>query len=462
MPIETIVLLEGDPTRREHLARMLSSRAGSFQTVTSLAAAQAAGARGDAEVLIAHVQSLPETEAELFPCSLSRATRPWLVLLASPQDLPLAAPWMECGAADLLLEPIVEAQLELALRRAENQGRLAAAHRFLNRSEEVGPSSELIGASPVLERLRQALRQVAPTHAAVLLRGEPGTGKRRMARALYQQSPRAERPFIPIPCGHRPADAIAADLFGQEPPGGSRRTGACEAASGGTVLLEEIGDLSPSLQARLLRLLEEQTFERNGSERSRKTDLRIIATTARDLDAKVRRGEFREDLYWALNIVPLLLPPLRERSTDIRALAEHFRQKWTWGQGVEILAFSPAALSWLQAQPWPGNVRELELTIEQAVLRCGRGVLEPVHLGAARDEAAGSGDSPAETDHDLQPEGGETLAAVERKHIFEMLERCRQNRTHAAQRLGISIRTLRNKLKEYRTSAPELLTAVAD
>lgn len=462
MPIETIVLLDGDQTRREHLARTLSSRSGSVQAVATLAAAQEAAARGDVDVLIAHVRSLPDTEAEMFPGSLSRATRPWLLLLAASEDLPQAIPWIDHGAADLLLEPFANAQLEIALRRAENQCQLSAAHRFLHRPEETGPNAELIGASPALDRLRQTLRQVARTHAAVLVRGETGTGKKRVARALHQQSPRADRPFIPVPCGNRLQSSIAMDLFGQETKAGARRAGACEAAWGGTVLLEEIGELSPSLQARLLRLLEEQTFERTGSERTRKTDLRIIATTARDLDAKVRRGEFREDLFWALNIVPLLLPPLRERAADIPALAEYFRQKWTWGHGAEILAFSPAAFAWLQAQTWPGNVRELELTVEQAVLRCGRGVLEPAHLGFAEEESARADTSGSELDRDLPPEGGETLAEVERVHIFEMLERCRQNRTHAAQRLGISIRTLRNKLKEYRTSAPALVTSVAD
>ena len=454
MSIERIVLLDGDQTRRERLARMLSSQAASVQAVANLAAAQDAAMRGEAEVLIAHIQSLPATEAELFHGSISGASCPWLLLLAAPEDLPRAASWIERGASDLLLEPFAEVSLELALRRAEDQCRRSAAHRFLNRSEEAGLGSELIGASPALDRLRRSLRQVAPTHAAVLVRGEPGTGKTRVARVLYQQSSRAERPFISVPCGHRPSSAIALDLFGQEIAGGVRRAGACEAAHGGTVLLEEIGDLSPSLQARLLRVLEEQRFERTGSERTRQTDLRIIATTARDLDAKVRRGEFREDLFWALNIVPLFLPPLRERAADIAALAEYFRQKWSWDHGAEILAFSPAALAWLQAQSWPGNVRELELSIEQAVRRCGRGVLEPVHLGCLEGEISVAVTNCAQPDDDSSPEVAESLAEVEKKHIFEMLERCRQNRTQAAQRLGISIRTLRNKLNEYNFKGP--------
>jgi DNA-binding NtrC family response regulator len=310
--------------------------------------------------------------------------------------------------------------------------------------------AELLGASAALEQLRGVIRKVARTQATVFIQGECGSGKELVARALHQQSPRAGQPFLKVDCASIPQTALDATLFGQDRPSASaaeaQHEGCVELAHGGTIVLDEVSLLSPAAQARLLRLLQKQQIERPGAEQPVQVDVRLLATTNRDLEANVKRKEFREDLFHALSIVPVLVPPLREHKEDIALLVEHFRQIFTRKHGVEVLAISPACLSALQHYDWPGNVRELQNIIERAVILCrGGGILEPAHLGLSGASTAAATFRSAS--------GGETddLGEVEKKHIFAVLTQCNWNRTHAAKLLGISIRTLRNKLKEYKT-----------
>ena len=452
MLIENIILLEKNPELRDRLVLSLSARGCAVRTVPALEAAQDAAGNGDADLLILNLEFFAGPGHGFFEGFRPGAFKPLVLLVAAPDFLPAGMERVRAEAFDLLIEPFSEAQFELAVRRAENHARLLAANRLLSRDQGPGLKADLIGISPAMDQLRQAIRQVAVTHAAILVQGERGTGQEVVAKALYLQSARAGGPFLEVNCLNRPERSLEIELFGQKIEGQPRRVGAVEAAHGGTIVLEEIGELSPSLQARLLRLLQEQTFERLGSARGLEADVRVIATTSRDLEAKVRRQEFREDLYWSLHIVPIVLPPLRERPEDIPLLAEHFRQRLDREHGTEVLALSPAALAILQTQLWPGNGRELESVMERALLLCGKGVLQPEHLGyglAADPALAASEEDPAGPIRDA---AGETLAEVEKQHIFEILQRCDDNRTHAAERLGISIRTLRNKLKEYRSS----------
>ncbi|MEY2411151.1 MAG: two-component system, NtrC family, response regulator AtoC [Verrucomicrobiota bacterium] len=310
----------------------------------------------------------------------------------------------------------------------------------------------LLGASPVMARLHQLIRKVARTQATLLIRGEFGTGKRLVAEALQLQSPRAEQPFFRLDCAACTGGALEHQLFGREPIADSDAAdlhpGLLERARGGTLLLEEVGELSPAVQARLLRLLQDGTFERSGRRGSLQSDVRILATTNRDLEGKVQRAEFREDLFLRLNIVPVLVPPLRERHEDIVILANHFRTACAQRQGIDAPPFSPASWSALEAHTWPGNVRELQQRIELAMVTSTAGsVIEPAHLGFASTP----GSRVVVTDKDFV----EPLTEMEKRHIFAVLERCKWNRGNAADRLGISIRTLRNKLKEYKGDAEE-------
>jgi transcriptional regulator with PAS, ATPase and Fis domain len=309
-----------------------------------------------------------------------------------------------------------------------------------------------------MENLRQLVRKVARTLATVLIQGESGTGKELVARALYRESTRANAPFIRVNCAAIPENLIESEFFGHEKGAFTgalnKREGRFELAHGGTILLDEVSEVSPSVQAKLLRVLQERELERVGGNRTIKVDVRVIATTNRHLEQSVQKKEFREDLYFRLNVVPIHVPPLRERKEDITFLAEEFMRRFSRKHGIRVNGFSDAALRVLNAHQWPGNVRELQNVIERAVILCGdSGLLEPEHLGLttpvpSADSSVGSKSAGNENSAAASGEFLE-MAEMEKRHILQALERCNGNRTHAAKLLKISIRTLRNKIADY-------------
>ncbi|MBI5800750.1 MAG: sigma-54-dependent Fis family transcriptional regulator [Verrucomicrobia bacterium] len=319
-----------------------------------------------------------------------------------------------------------------------------------------------------MEQLRALLRKVARTQATVLIQGESGTGKELVARALHKQSPRAAAAFIKVNCAAVPENLIESEFFGHEKGAFTgalnKREGRFELAHGGTILLDEVSEISPQVQAKLLRVLQERELERVGGNRTIKVDVRVLATTNRQLDQSVARKEFRQDLYFRLNVVPVAVPALRDRRTDIPFLAEQFMHRMARKHGVRVQGFSKECLAALTAHDWPGNVRELQNVIERAVILCGDGEpLGPDHLGldgiVATAPAARATHTPTAPTATTAPPGAQagpdadgtlpTLAELEKRHIFAALARCNDNRTHAAKLLDISIRTLRNKLNEY-------------
>jgi DNA-binding NtrC family response regulator len=283
-----------------------------------------------------------------------------------------------------------------------------------------------------------------------------------VARAIFRESPRAAAPFIKVNCAAIPEQLIESEFFGHEKGAFTgalnKREGRFELAHGGTILLDEVSEVSPQVQAKLLRVLQERELERVGGNRTIKVDVRVIATTNRDLKKSIANKDFREDLFFRLNVVPVLVPPLRERREDVPYLAERFMQRYSRKHGVRVNGISPAFMAGLMAHDWPGNVRELQNVVERAVILCADGEdLSDEHLsssapavssvspGAAEKRAAASTGEP----------GGEILplSALEQQHILHTLQHCKGNRTHAAKMLGISIRTLRNKLNEYGVAA---------
>jgi DNA-binding NtrC family response regulator len=357
---------------------------------------------------------------------------------------------MRQGAFAFLLKPFSPDQLAVTLQKAEDHLRLLRVNAHFSRGEE----SDLLGQSLAMDQLRRVVRAAARTQATVLVRGESGTGKELVARVLHRQSPRAAGPFVKVDCARIPRQDQEGELFGREGATSAvapaRRTGRLELAQGGTLLLDEIGTLSSEVQGRLVRLLQEREFARVEGHRPIKADVRLIATSNRPLEEQVQRGKFRQDLFLALNLVPITVPPLRERKEDIAVLTEHFRERYARRHGVEALAVSSASMIMLQDYAWPGNVRELQGMIERAVILCREGgILEQRHLSLA--SAAVVPEADAVTDAGVPKL--DTLAEVEKAHILAVLEKYRGNRTHAAAALGISIRTLRNKLREYRAKA---------
>jgi len=322
----------------------------------------------------------------------------------------------------------------------------------------------LIFRDPSMGDLIRLADQIAPSGASVLITGESGTGKEVLARYLHSRSLRSDKPFVSVNCAAIPENLLESELFGHEKGAFTgavaRRVGKFEEASGGTLLLDEISEMDIRLQAKLLRAIQEREIDRVGGTKPVKVDLRVIATSNRNLLEEVKRGTFREDLLFRLNVVNLKVPPLRQRPADIEALAEHFVRKYAQANGVPARALSAGALSELRRCPWRGNVRELENTMHRAVLLAtgveidvdairlpdGSRPAEAPVPGGAIDigvQAAGGGGS--------EPGAlvGRTVAEVERDLILSTLNHCLGNRTHAANILGISIRTLRNKLKIY-------------
>ncbi|HEY5348000.1 MAG TPA: sigma-54 dependent transcriptional regulator, partial [Rhizomicrobium sp.] len=304
--------------------------------------------------------------------------------------------------------------------------------------------------------------QIAGSEASILVTGESGTGKEVLARYVHRKSLRHDKPFISVNCAAIPENLLESELFGHEKGAFTgaiaRRIGKFEEANGGTLLLDEISEMDARLQAKLLRAIQEREIDRVGGLKPVKVDIRIIATSNRDLAEAVKQGIFREDLLYRLNVVNLRLPALRERPKDIRALAHHFAHKYAQANGVPYRAIAPATERLLAGHPWRGNVRELENTIHRAVLLANGTEIGPEAIrlpdGSQVGPALAGLPSPVQTAVDnavAMTRGlvGRTVADVERDLILDTLDHCLGNRTHAANILGISIRTLRNKLREY-------------
>ena len=306
----------------------------------------------------------------------------------------------------------------------------------------------LLHADPRMDKVVRLAEQVAPTDAGILITGESGTGKEVIARLIHAKSKRAAARFVAVNCAAIPENLLESELFGYErgafTGAVARRIGRFEEAAGGTLLLDEISEMDTRLQAKLLRAIQEKEIDRLGGQKPVKVDVRIIATTNRDLKAQVREGTFREDLFFRLNVLNIALPPLRERPGDIPVLAEHFIRKFAEDNGLPFRPLTEAAKQALARHTWPGNVRELENTLHRAVL-LARGDTIDLDAISLMDDVLGENE-PAPAAVSLV---GRTVADVERDLIIDTLKHCVGNRTHAANILGISIRTLRNKLRQY-------------
>ena len=465
MAIEKIIVLEDDQIVRKSLEQQLRYRRYDVASISTIAEAQDLLTKDNFDLLIADL-ALPDGDGiQLLKQLQGRPVKPLVIVISSKGDIRKAVECMETGAFTYLAKPFSGEELAIKIKKAEEQLQLAKVSQFLSHAEDEEIGSELLGQSKVMDDLRQLIRKVARTQATVLIQGESGTGKELVARALYRQSPRAGAPFIKTNCAAIPENLIESEFFGHEKGAFTgaltKREGRFELAHGGTILLDEISEISPQLQAKLLRVLQEQEFERVGGNRTIKVDVRVIATTNRHLEESVERKEFRQDLFFRLNVVPMLIAPLRQRKEDIPLLAEHFRQRFARKHGAQVLGISQNCMAALNAHSWPGNVRELQNVIERAVILCNEtGVLEPVHLGLGQRIEVSSF-SPSTTTSTTavataSSANGEfpTLADIEKQHILAAMERSNGNRTHAAKMLDISIRTLRNKLNDYGYKAP--------
>lgn len=316
----------------------------------------------------------------------------------------------------------------------------------------------MISDDPAIRSVLEMADQVAPSNASILISGDSGTGKELMARYIHQKSLRKNGPYISLNCAAIPENLLESELFGHEKGAFTgavgRRIGKFEEATGGTLFLDEISEMDINLQAKLLRAIQEKEIDRIGSNKPVKVDIRLIATTNRDLEKEVKAGTFRQDLYFRLNVINLVLPPLRDRKSDIPKLAKFFIEKYATQNGVPVKALSEGALDKLLNHSWPGNIRELENIMHRAVL-IGRGdQIGPEAIGVGHENIV-SNAAQSVQQNNAGPQTaadqlvGKTVAEVEKDLIVKTLDKCLGNRTHAANILGISIRTLRNKLKQY-------------
>ncbi|HEY4706450.1 MAG TPA: sigma-54 dependent transcriptional regulator [Thermodesulfobacteriota bacterium] len=350
------------------------------------------------------------------------------------------------GAVDFILKPFTLEALEETVEKAFRMNEAAGF-------ESKGKA--MLAQGPQMQRVVSMAMVAASSDATVLISGESGTGKELLARFIHESSPRCDKPFIAVNCASIPDSLLESELFGHEKGAFtgalSSRQGKFELADRGTILLDEISEMDMKLQAKLLRVIQEKEVERLGGRGPIPLDIRILATTNREMKKEVREGRFREDLYYRLNIFPLTLPPLRERGEDIRRLAEHFIKKFTAKYLRRIEDVSPEAIDYIMDQEWRGNIREMENTIERAVLLCQGKTLEKGHLKTCEDNGEAACQEPV--GNDRNPDGNSanlmTLWEMEKGLIAKTLDEVEGNRTHAARILGISVRTLRNKLKEY-------------
>jgi len=369
-----------------------------------------------------------------------------IVLLTAFGSLEGAIAAIKQGAYDYLAKPFKKEEIRLVVQRSLDHARLVRENaRYRDEARSREPWSQLVGSSPAMLEVYKLVARVSEGRSTVLIEGESGTGKELIARAVHSNSLRRDKPFIPVNCGALPDHLLESEMFGYEKGAftgavGSK-AGLFEAANGGTLFLDEIGDLGPSLQVKLLRVMQEQEVRRVGSTASVKVDVRIIAATNRDLATLVKEGKFRDDLYYRLNVVRIVLPSLAERREDIPMLAQHFLQKYA-KQSLHVKGFLPETMALLKRYRWPGNVRELENAVERAVSLSHGPLLLPEDLPeAVRNESASttvSQDSLVGTDQNVLL----TLDEVEKRHLARVLKETKGNKVKAAKILGIDRRTL--------------------
>ena len=455
----SILCIDDEPAVGVILEHTLSRAGHRPVLVSSVEEALRVVARSPIDLIIADYRMPGLTGLDLLAQLEKEGCRIPVIIMTGYSSIEHAVMSIKSGAIDYLTKPIQGETLEIAVRQALEVVRLRRENETFRREiVKIRGRRTLVGDSETFRRTMEVVATVAASRATVLLQGESGTGKELFARAIHDQSPRADEPFITVNCAALPEGLVESALFGHEKGAFTgatvRSAGAFERAHGGTLLLDEISEMRLDLQAKLLRVLQEQEFERVGGNQPIQVDVRVIATTNRDLKAEVEGGRFRSDLYYRLNVLPIRAPTLRERLEDIPRLVQHFVVRAAELQGGAPPTIAPETLEVLQRYPWPGNVRELANAVERAVILCRGSVLQPGDFDQQIRDAASHPPRPA-----IVPDlaGTQTvdynLDAIERMAIERALAATGGNRTRAARLLGISERTLRNKLNTPRAAS---------
>jgi DNA-binding NtrC family response regulator len=416
-------------------------------------ALQAAGA-DTFDVVLTDLKMPDMNGLEVLSELLALQPAPLVILMTAHGTIDSAVEAMRRGAFDYLTKPLEKDELLLVVRRAMERAHLVRENRMLREQlRDRFRLDNIVGAHGSMQEVFRVVHKVAASSSTVVIYGESGTGKELIARALHHASDRRSRPLYAVNVAALPESILEAELFGHEKGAftgaAARKIGLFEQASGSTLFLDEVGDLKRDLQVKLLRALQEREVMRVGGTERIPIDVRIIAATNHDLEREVREGSFREDLYYRLNVIPIVLPPLRERRTDIPPLVEHFIAKYA---GTEKRNVSAEALKILMSYSWPGNVRELESTIERALLLGEGPLIVPADLPAGVRAGVTAPRGPL----DLEiPESGIDLERLERSLIKKALAKAEGNVSRAARLLGLSRRTLQYRLEKLQADAPD-------
>ncbi len=384
-----------------------------------------------------------------------------VIVLTAMGSIQLAVDAMKLGAYDFLQKPVDATRLKTILANATRQRETVIELEIARRRlRETGVLGSMVGNSRAMREIFGLIEQIAPSNVSVLITGESGTGKELVARTLHELSPRKPRPFVAVNCAAIPETLIESEIFGHEKGAFTgaveRRAGCFELAAGGTLLLDEIGEMPPGTQAKLLRVLEERKLRRLGARTEQDVDVRVLAATNRDPGEAVAEGQLRPDLYYRLNVFNIHMPPLREHMEDLPAMTEAMLVQMNQKHGRRVSGVATSMLDRLMAYGWPGNARELRNMIERAVVLCSDGApLDAGHLPAGFGKMPTPSAQPMDASM-VQVRIGATVDEMERLLILRTLESTGQNRTRAAEILGVSLKTMHNKLKEYSHARTEL------
>ena len=465
--MQTILIVDDDKSIRYSLKRMLEEN---FSVLTAQNGDEALARVKEStpDLVIMDIKMPGRSGIEVLKEIKLVDPKSLVILMTAYGTTETAIEAMKYGAFDYILKPFPIPQMKelvqkaITLRKLMKEGVSYASEPDQQKEEE-----QIIGSSPKMQEIYKVIGQVAPSDVTVLLRGESGTGKELMARAIYQHSLRSNQLFLPINCAAIPDTLLESELFGHEKGAftgaSSRRIGKLEQCQGGTIFLDEIGDMSLSTQAKLLRILQEKSFERLGGRETIRVDIRFIVATNKDLEEAISKGEFREDLYYRLNVVSIKIPPLRERRGDIPALVSYFLRKFNRELKKRVVGITPGAMEKISFYGWPGNVRQLENVLKRAMLLCqGELILDDQLLleveerresGEVRDRRTFENlvDSLFEelTGDPLAQEGLDMVSAIEKGLIIRALQKTNGNQVQAASLLGINRSTLRGRMDRY-------------
>jgi DNA-binding NtrC family response regulator len=456
--LRPILVVDDDPYMRSSLSDCLVSCGYAVETAIDGVDALGKFRKGAYEMVITDIRMPKMGGIDLLKEIKGQSSDTPVVVITAYGTVNTAVEAMKQGAKDFIMKPFSLDDLEMVVKNVLERG----PEQETVLESGPGPAGtarpaqrQIVTSDARMAELLEFLKNIARSRSSVLIRGESGTGKELLARFIHTHSPRRGLPFVAVNCAAIPHTLLESEMFGFEKGAftgaAQRRIGKFELADRGTLLLDEVSEMDMPLQAKLLRVIQESEIDRLGGKEPVPVDVRIVATTNADLKQCIQDKKFREDLYYRLNVIPIRVPPLRERKGDIAVLAEHFLVKYAGENGRRKPALTEETVAALSAYPWPGNVRELENVIERAVLVCQADALRPHHLALDGQEAVDTREDQNET---AAPSGSAgdpvTLRDVEKNLIFSTLKKVKGNKTKASEILGISVRTMRNKLNEYK------------